>query len=232
MGFGGKSLAPTTREGRVVTIFYSFFGIVVLFVNVSALLGAVTVEAEKRIEQAFEERRVEARKREQNREEAARKDLTPEKSEGDDHDYEYAQTSRSLSFWTFYGTSLALHFSILLALVLVAAGIFQLTELQHEKKWPTSPPSSDSCDCQYLDAVFFTWITITAIGYGDDFITTEASMIWCVRATLSRSSAHVLIPPLSTPAPLAAPQVHPPHPARWRLLRDDGLALRRARGGA
>jgi len=65
------------------------------------------------------------------------------------------------------------YLGLVVAFVLLSAAIFCWTEQSADR-----PADADALS--YVDAIYFTWITITTLGYSDSFITTKASMVWCI----------------------------------------------------
>lgn len=71
----------------------------------------------------------------------------------------------------YYTVNLGLIFSSMIAATLFGAAMFCATENR---------------DLRYLDSIYFTWITITTIGYGDWELTNDTSIAWnCIFLLLS-----------------------------------------------
>jgi len=153
VGYGGKGLEPDNMSSRVFTIFYIFFGIVLVFTRLTYLLSLVQEMTHQKVELLLE------KQREKRRREGLK---CNQMSEG-----EYLG-----GFWAYYGYNFGVYMALLLILVLVSAGVFCWTE-------SASDHPVDHEQLMYIDAIYFSWITLTTLGYSDTSITTKASMIWC-----------------------------------------------------
>ena len=162
VGYGGKGLEPTSEGSRMFTVFYIFFGILVVFIRMTDLFQQVTSTTHHKMELVFEEQRERRLLHRQNKAKGAGTADEPKPESGS-----------APGFWRFYGVNIGVYLGLVVAFVLLSAAIFCWTEQSADR-----PADADALS--YVDAIYFTWITITTLGYSDSFITTKASMVWCI----------------------------------------------------
>ena len=137
---------PSQPSTKLFCIVYSALGIFIMLDRISSLLSSIYTSTQAKLNALAEER--------DEMQATTATTTTPPQGRGAAEAVE-----EPVAAWLFHGRQVVLYGSLMLLWLLLSAAVF----------------CSLSPGLSYIDAVYFSWISASTIGYGDDELTTEAA---------------------------------------------------------